>query len=145
LIEESINCRSGASVLPEPEPPLQPPVPLPVASPDAKKKERPREAGYREQCQARVKNDELGKLIVDHSALLSDLGFNQYVHTTPNQGDLLPNPSMVGNHPAFPFLERLAKHGVPMVESSVPWTEGERKQRLKRGPHKSCNEHLKFL
>jgi hypothetical protein len=81
---------------------------------------------------------------VEHSALLSDLGFNQCVHAARNRGVLLPNPSMVGNHPAFPFLETLAKHGVPMVTSSVPWTEGECKQRLKRGPHKSCNKHLKF-
>jgi len=105
----------------------------------------PKEPGYREQCRAKVRNDELGKLVVEHAALLSEMDFNSYVQATRNRGDLLPNPSVFGSHPAFPFLKRIAKHGVPVVTSSLPWTEEMRQQQLKRGPHKSCNEHLKFL
>ena len=105
----------------------------------------PRQLNYREQCKARVWNDELGKLITCHSELLLALGWEGFVRAICQRGDLRPDPRVVGSHPAYHLLQHLSKHGAPAVTTTPPWSESQRRQRLKRGPHKSCRDHTEFL
>jgi len=48
-------------------------------------------------------------------------------------------------HGAEQFLKYLAERGAPVVLKSEPWGEQKIENTLKRGPHKSCRDHLEFL
>ena len=48
-------------------------------------------------------------------------------------------------HPAGPFLEKLRKHGLPVVLKTQPWTIAARDEAKEYGAHSSANEHKDFL
>jgi len=107
--------------------------------------EAPRPAGYREKCRARVQNDELGKIIAEQSDAFDRQDWDDFIHETRQRGDLLPTPQVTQGHPAGNLISHLAKLGTPAIMSTAPWGESELEHRLKRGSHKSCDEHLDFL
>ena len=124
-------------------------VPEPVLRTPTK---RPREevpelkGGYREERRAiRVRNDELGELIREHTALFRNNGWEKYVTISRGRGDLAPVGENVKAHPANHLLEHLATKGAPVIMSSPPWKLEVLEQRLKRGSHKSCDANLDFL
>ena len=83
----------------------------------------PPSPNYRAQCQARVQNDELGKLIEQHAQLLVDNGWEKFVHLLHQQGDLHLNLARAGHHPAYRLLDNIAKRGVLAVMLTEPWLD----------------------
>ena len=90
---------------------------------------------------AQVPSD-LGKLIADDAQSLRELGWKEFVQTKRKRGDLGP---LNFNHPAKQVLQQYKKQGVPVKLSTPAWSKAGLKEKLRRGPHKSCHEHLKFL
>ena len=103
-------------------------------------------AGYREERRAvRARNDELGKLIAEHSDRFMNSDWEAYVSSLRGRGDLAPVGMNVKAHPAKHMLQHLATKGAPAIMSTPPWELKQLEQRLKRGSHKSCNDNLDFL
>ena len=85
---------------------------------------------------------DLGKLIAEDAQLLRELGWKEFVKSKRGRGNLGP---LNFNHPAKQVLQQYKKHSVPVKLSTPAWSETQLKDKLCRGPHKSCHEHLKFL
>ena len=48
-------------------------------------------------------------------------------------------------HPAGPFLEKLRKHGMPVVLKTPPWSIAARDEAMQYGAHSSAEDHKEFL
>ena len=48
-------------------------------------------------------------------------------------------------HPAGPFLEKLRKHGMPVVLKTPPWTIEGRYEAMQYGAHSLAYDHKEFL
>jgi hypothetical protein len=48
-------------------------------------------------------------------------------------------------HPAGRLLNYLRNHGAPVKMSTKPWSDAQKEQAIRRGPHKSAREHGQFL
>ena len=87
---------------------------------------------------------ELGECIHKDVELLQRVGWQSFVKTRRNGGDLA-DLSNVDDHPAKRLLMLYKHRGVPVKFSSPKWTRTKIKAALSRGAHKSCNEHIDFL
>jgi len=99
---------------------------------------------YREEQRARVRNDDLGKLITKHTERFLNASWESYVASLRGRGDLAITPA-AEQHAASNWLKQVARNGVPAVMATAPWTEEVLDARIKRGAHKSCDDHLEFL
>ena len=88
--------------------------------------------------------DALGKSArVTASLLDSGLSFSELC-------ERLRGPTCLANtsklsHPASDFLFRIRRTGVPVLQSSLPWTLEQRDAAVARGPHQSAKAHSSFL
>jgi len=101
--------------------------------------------GSREASRVRVMNDELGKIIQQQSEAFMHKDYRTFIRDIRGRGDLNRGTTALRNHPAKPLVEHLAKRGAPAFLQTKPWGEPRRQQVLRRGPHKSCQDHLEFL
>jgi len=102
-------------------------------------------SGSRAKARARVRNDELGKLVRKHTELFRTKDWRSFVTDLQGRGDLQPNADSLKNHQAHGLLKVLATTRAPAVLHTKPWSEARIESTLKRGSHKSCNGHLDFL
>lgn len=91
----------------------------------------------------RVATTRLGKYITRDANLLRTFGWEQLVRDRRGKGDLTTMKAV--NHPAKPLLQRLQKHGAPVVLQTEPWDPVKLDRAVARGPHRSCAEHHEFL
>jgi len=110
-----------------------------------KGKRKALEMGSRARSRARVRNDELGKIIRKQSELFVTKDWRSFVHSVRGRGDLQPDMMALQNHSARRLIKHLAEKGAPVVLTTAPWSESQIESTLKRGPHKSCRDHLDFL
>jgi len=61
------------------------------------------------------------------------------------RGDVKPNMNALKDHNARGLIKHLGEKGAPAVLKTKPWSLKRVETTLKRGPHKSCEEHLDFL
>lgn len=108
-------------------------------------KQKGKHSGSRARARARVMDDELGKLITQHTADFMDKNWRTFIKDIQGRGNLDPSPSVVEKHPAGPLVKHLATNGVPVIMQTEPWSDAKIKATVARGPHKSCDEHLDFL
>jgi len=120
------------------DPPPESPVaaPVPFQSPPA---------SYRESQRAIVKDDDLGKIIIQHCAVLLRYGWREFLRTIRGRGDLQIDEAALRGHPATKFLVRLGQVGAPAVMSTAPWSEATLDERVARGSHQSCQDNMEFL
>jgi hypothetical protein len=93
---------------------------------------------------AQVHGDALGKYVDDMARKFQQSGWHGVLRKTSNRGDLRPNIDDF-RHLAIRLLKHLGKHGTPVRMHMLPWSSELRQERLDRGSHKSCDEHLGFL
>jgi len=103
-----------------------------------------RRTGYRDEQRARVRNDELGKLISEHTTKFLNASWEKYVSGLRGRGDIEIG-ELAMSHAASEWLRTVSRNGVPAVMATAPWTEDLIDERVKRGAHQSCDEHLEFL
>lgn len=142
LKEETIRKIMGDGAAKRARPTTMPPDARPEKQ---KKKPKPAKPGYREKQRAKVLNDELGTYIAMQSELFREHDWEEFVRIVRQRGDLLEPKGMAAEHPGAQFLQHLARYGAPAITTTAPWSEAELEYRLKRGSHKSCDEHLEFL
>lgn len=99
----------------------------------------------RESDRAGVLDDELGKYIARHSALFVENTWEQFIRQLRPRGDLREPGPRAAHHPARHLLHQLNRRGAPMLATTPPWSQKKLRRFLKRGSHKSCQEHLDFL
>jgi hypothetical protein len=75
--------------------------------------------------------------------LLQRLGWCQFVKLRRSRGDFASLDNI--DHPAHRILRQLKEKGAPVQFSTPPWPRQRILHALKRGPHKSCNNHVSFL
>ena len=85
---------------------------------------------------------DLGKCIRRDVDLLQKLGWERFVQSRRQRGDFA---SLKFQHPAQRLLDHYKRRGAPVKLKTSPWSRSQLLQALKRGPHKSCYEHLDFL
>ena len=118
-----------------PEPPGRPTATLP----------RPKPApSLREKDRAKVLDDDLGKLILQNVESIDAIGWPSFRNKLRGRGDLRIT-HLAKTHPAHRLLERLQAVGAPAIMSSKPWSRRKLNRLIRRGSHKSCQEHLEFL
>ena len=89
-------------------------------------------------------SQDLGTYIARDVKLFRELGWKGLVEQRRQQGDWNND---VGNikHPAGRLLDHYKRHGAPVKFHTKPWTRARVEAALKRGPHRSCHEHVQFL
>ena len=85
---------------------------------------------------------ELGKLIDRDVTLLRDMGWKDFVRQRRQRGDFA---SLSFKHPATRLLKHYKHHGAPVKFHSAPWSKPLLSAAIRRGPHRSCFEHIDFL
>ena len=85
---------------------------------------------------------DLGKCIDDAVTALKKLGWEGLVKERRGRGDL---GDLDTNHPATRLLKVYKSRGAPVKLKTKPWSIARIDAAMKRGPHKSCFEHLDFL
>ena len=93
---------------------------------------------------ARVRDDALGTYIERMAYEFEQSGWPGVLQLARNGGDLRPTLPDT-RHPAIRLLKLLGRHGAPVLMQTPPWSPQLREERLHRGSHKSCNEHIEFL
>jgi hypothetical protein len=88
--------------------------------------------------------DDLGTYIVRDSQRLLEVGFDQLVKERRGRSDFHPKVKTL-HHKAACMLDHLRARGANVTLSTPPWSEERREETLKRGPHKSADEHSDFL
>ena len=113
--------------------------------PRATKRQRDLPPSLRESRRARLQQDELGKRIRNNTRLLRQLGWRGLIRELRQRGDLEIQDDVVGDHPAKELLHRLAVEGAPAVMKTKAWSRSQISERIARGSHKSCQDHMPFL
>lgn len=90
-------------------------------------------------------DDELGKLIRQQTEDFMEKDWRTFVRDVRGRGDLQSTTPAMDEHPASQLIRHLAVRGAPAMMQTAPWTEAKIKSVLKRGPHRSCRDHLAFL
>mmetsp|Transcript_4673 Transcript_4673/g.5208 ORF Transcript_4673/g.5208 Transcript_4673/m.5208 type:complete len:311 (-) Transcript_4673:509-1441(-) len=85
----------------------------------------------------------LGKYILNDLNLLHELGWKGLVQRRRQDNDWANVKNIP--HPASRLLHQYKTRGVPVKFKTKAWTKQQIELALKRGPHKSCQEHLPFL
>jgi hypothetical protein len=88
--------------------------------------------------------DELSKYIVADSTVLESAGFEELVNTRRGKSDFGLNVKNI-KHKAARYLHHLKKRGANVVLQTPPWSLDRLEETIKRGPHKSSEEHAEFL
>lgn len=95
---------------------------------------------------ATVRNDSLGKLIYNASTRLQNASsWDSFITSERGCSHLQSNIAERTQHPAGTYLDRLASNGVPVLQSTPPWTPDQLLHSLARGSHQSAHSHLDFL
>lgn len=89
-------------------------------------------------------DDELGKLIASHVDTLHNLGWPALRKAVRGRGDIRVQ-HLAASHPAYQLLKRLEDSGAPALMSTTPWSRRKLNRLIRRGSHKSCDDHLQFL
>ena len=92
---------------------------------------------------ARSVPPDIGKFIVRDVKLLQQLGWRGLVAHRRPTGDFSSLHNV--HHPARRLLQLYKHHGAPVKFSTPPWTRLHVQRALRRGPHRSCYDHLPFL
>lgn len=108
-------------------------------------KKKKEQLGARRKARARVIDDELGKLIRQQTEDFMEKDWRTFVRDVRGRGDLQSTTPAMDEHPASQLIRHLAVRGAPAMMQTAPWTEAKIKSVLKRGPHRSCRDHLAFL
>ena len=87
--------------------------------------------------------DELGKHIAADSSILEKDGFEHLVTTRRGKSDFGKVKGL--KHKAARYLQHLKKRGANVVLKTPPWSVERLEETIKRGPHKSSDEHAEFL
>ena len=85
----------------------------------------------------------LGEYIDRDVKLLQQLGWQGLVAHHRPRCDFSSLDNVL--HPARRLLSLYKHRGAPVKVSTSPWTTTQLQRALKRGPHKSCHDHLPFL
>ena len=91
-----------------------------------------------------VQRDELSKYIAADSAVLESDGFEELVKLRRGKSDFGRNVKKI-KHKAARYLHHLEKRGANVVFKTPPWSLERLEETIKRGPHKSSEEHAEFL
>ena len=86
---------------------------------------------------------DIGEFIVRDVKLLNQLGWQGFVNHRRPMGDFTSLTNVL--HPARRLLHFYKHRGAPVKLATPPWTRHQVQRALRRGPHKSCHEHLDFL
>ena len=130
----------------QPAPSNQQPAPSLATPPTKRKRTAHPSVGARTKSRAKVLDDDLGKKIALTAELFDTHGFRALIKTLQGRGDLAKATELSKCwHPAQRLLKQLQRHGVPVVATTSPWTMDMLVARIKRGSHKSCDDHLDFL
>ena len=86
---------------------------------------------------------EIGEFIDRDARLLKMLGWRGLVQYRRPTGDFASLTNVP--HPARRLLHLYKDRGAPVTFATPPWTRHQVQRALRRGPHKSCYEHLDFL
>jgi hypothetical protein len=89
-------------------------------------------------------SDNLGTYIARDSLRLEDVGFEQLVNERRQRSDFHPQVKTL-RHKAARLLNHLKERGASVVLSTSPWTDQQRTDTMRRGPHKSAVEYVDFL
>jgi hypothetical protein len=73
------------------------------------------------------------------------LSWSSFIAGEQGPHDIQPDLPLRIAHPAGPLLAQLAKHGVPVLQSTPPWSLAQRDAAILRGSHQSTREHQQFL
>ena len=87
--------------------------------------------------------DNIGKYVARDAREVKRLGWTEFVRRQRGRGDFASLEDV--KHPARGLLRQYKHRGAPVVLMSGSWTEGERQAALKRGKHRSANEHTLSL
>jgi len=79
------------------------------------------ESGSRAKSRARVRNDELGKIVRKHSEAFVKTDWWTFVTSVRGRGDVKPNMETLQGHNAKELLKYLGEMGAPVVLSTKPW------------------------
>ena len=88
-------------------------------------------------------SEELGKLVARDVEVLRKEGWSALVRRRRARGDFSSLDDV--DHPARRLLKEYKHRGVPVKLTTPPWTESQVRTAVKRGPHKSCADHIEFL
>ena len=91
-----------------------------------------------------AQTDELSKYILADSAVLESSGFESLVKLRRGKSDFGRNVKKI-KHKAARYLHHLEKRGANVVLKTPPWSLERLEETIKRGPHKSSEEHAEFL
>ena len=87
--------------------------------------------------------DELSKYIAADSAVLASFGFDNLVKLRRGKSDFGEVKKI--KHKASRYLQHLKERGANVVLQTPPWNLKRLEETIKRGPHKSSEEHAEFL
>jgi len=71
------------------------------------------------------------------ATLLAEVGWNAFITSQQYPKSIHRNIDSTA-HPVAPYLQRLARHGVPAPSSAPPWSVSQRDAAYHRGPHPSA-------
>jgi hypothetical protein len=74
--------------------------------------------------------------------LLKCLGWPAFIKSLQHPIDISPTIHRA-QHPAAPYLHRLANNGVPAPSKAQPWTLQQKKAVLTRGAHSSATQQFR--
>lgn len=80
-----------------------------------------------------------------HTNWLKDHGWEGMVWKVRKRGDIRVDEQTMDWHPGAPLLKQLGKHGVPVKMTTAPWPQPLKDERVRRGSHKSCQDHRDFI
>ena len=109
------------------------------------KEEVPRTAQAAEDNIANLKLDALGEFITLDTNFFIDKGsWHELFHSVKGRSNFSQRLDTL-HHRARPFLQRYAKHGVPVLLHSKPWTLLEKDKAMQRGNHPSTKAFAEFI
>ena len=90
--------------------------------------------------------DRLSKFILSAShSFQASPTWHHFVDGQRGAPDMLPDHLRTLHHPAAPLLTQMARHGVPILLHSPPWSRSRLDAAIARGSHPSTIEHSAFL
>ena len=109
------------------------------------RKEVPRRAQAAEDNIANHKLDALGEFITLDTNFFIDKGsWHELFHAVKGKSNFSKHLDVL-HHRAGPFLQRYAKHGVPVLLHTRPWTLLEKDKAMQRGNHPSTKAFAEFI
>jgi hypothetical protein len=88
--------------------------------------------------------DKLGKNIACDVELVRRYGLLETMRRKIGKGDW-GELRLASQHAASRILQHYKKHGAPVTLADEPWTQREKDEAMRRGPHKSAYEGMEFL